>query len=368
MSKLLCSLLCCCVLSLHAAAPLRIMSWEGYVTPSDIARLNLLLDKAGYPHDVTVISPLAENAAQLYEQLRLDRCDIAFVTLFFLKMEHQQLTRVLQPINVDSPRLSNYAFLLPGLQRIPMGMQGDRPLYIPWGGGAYGFYIDADRIKSADFPGSVADLWLPRWAGKYSLNAAQEWYNVGLSLMSLGYSPFHLQQLVMAGQREQAIALAHADGPLQRQLTALYRNSGHLWQSVSRAAPGLEIISSWGPEIDALNQQGGNWQRLQFSEGNMFWLDALAFNRTLTGRRLEAAELIANYFISQQVQLRITRQLSMKAASTLGYRQDEDFRWLQAVDRQSVVPPYDAATHGIMKRLLNRAHEAAGVKQTSTPP
>ena len=99
---------------------------------------------------------------------------------------------------------------------------------------------------------------------------------------------------------------------------------------MSQALPGLEIISSWGPEIDALNQQGGNWQRLRFHEGNMYWLDALAFNHKLEGRRLEAAEIVANYFISQQVQLRITRQLSMKAASTLGYRQEEDFRWLQA--------------------------------------
>ena len=78
-----------------------------------------------------MIQPLAENAAQLYEQLRLNQCDIAFVTLFFLKMERQQLTRVLRPINVDSPRLGNYRFLLPGLQKIPMGMRDNARSIFP---------------------------------------------------------------------------------------------------------------------------------------------------------------------------------------------------------------------------------------------
>ncbi|WP_394392944.1 hypothetical protein [Shewanella woodyi] len=47
----------------------------------------------------------------------------------------------------------------------------------------------------------------------------------------------------------------------------------------------------------------------------MAWLDTINFVKGLSGRKLEAAEIFANYFIGKEVQNRISNELSMVPAS-----------------------------------------------------
>jgi len=291
---------------------------------------------------------------------RSGQADVSFLTLFFIKMEYEQTSRLLQAINLNSPRLSNYRHLLPDLTHLPMGLNSEgKPLYLPWGGGAYGFYVDRNRVKQEGVPRSVKDLWSPKWAGKFSLNQSQEWYNVGLALMSLGDSPFRLHELVQSGRRGEIITAIGSDGVLQKKLTSLYRSAGHFWKASPEFKKDLLIVSSWGPEISRENSQGGNWQRIDFEEGQMVWLDTINFVKSLQGRKLEAAEIVANFFIGKKVQDRISRELSMVAASSKAVINSElgDPRTL--FDNKMFVPPYDAISYSIMKRIADKASRSA---------
>ena len=151
-------------------SPLRILTWEGYVTPDDLNAVNLLLEEQDYAYEAVVIEPLSEGAEQMFNLIRGNKADVTFLTLFFIKMMNEQTSKLLQGINVDSPRLNNYKHLLPELTNIEMGMSSppikgkkSSPLYIPWGGGAYGFYINRDQVNEASIPKSIKELWAPQW-------------------------------------------------------------------------------------------------------------------------------------------------------------------------------------------------------------
>ncbi len=201
------------------AQPLRVLSWEGYVTQQDIQVVNQQLKRQGYDYQVQLITPFAEGAKQMFDLIRSNQCDIAFLTLFFINMENQQTSKLLQSIDVNSPRLSNYKNLLPSLTHLEMGLdQQGRPLYIPWGGGAYGFYINRNRVAKADVPVSVKELWLDKWKGRFSLNQSQQWYNIGLTLMSMGKSPFYFYELAQQDKFSQLESMEKENGQILKNL------------------------------------------------------------------------------------------------------------------------------------------------------
>jgi spermidine/putrescine-binding protein len=346
-------------LCLEAKEALRVLTWEGYIQGEDIRNIDQLLADQGYPYYVDVVQPYAEGAEQMFDLIRGQDCDISFLTLFFINMEQEKTAKLLQPINVDSPRLTNYDKLLPGLTQLSMGLDSQGyPLYIPWGGGAYGFYADHKQLPLGKIPRSVTELWSEQWRGKFSLNKTQAGYNFGLALMSLGKSPFHLFQLVQQGKRQEIKELIDPQGELQTQLNALYQNAGHLWASTPEFKPGLSIVSSWGPEVRAKNQAGGKWEMIRFSEGEMVWLDTINFVKHLRGPKLEAAEVLANYFISKDVQDRIAHDLSMVPAMSAANINSVLGRSQQLYKTDLFVPPYDKASYRLMKRMTLVAEQS----------
>lgn len=342
-----------------ALEPLRVLTWEGYVQVEDVKAVNALLTTKNLPYYVEVIKPYAEGAEQMFDLIRGQYCDVSFLTLFFIKIEKEQTARLLQPINQNSPHLSNYSDLLSNLIQLDMGLDNQQnPLYIPWGGGVYGFYIDYNKLGADEVPKSVKELWHEKWRGRFSLNKTQAGYNFGLALMSLGKSPFHLYHLIQQGSREELKALMHPEGRLQVQLNLLYQNAGNLWTSATEFHPELSIVSSWGPEIQAKNEAGGDWRLIKFEEGQMVWLDTINFVKHLKGEKLAAAEVFANYFIGKKVQDRIADELSMMPALPAANKNSDLGQMQELYQEPMFVPPYDEVTYGIIKKMANVAEQS----------
>jgi len=339
---------------LFAVEKLRIFTWEGYITTEDMVQVNQILSSKGYDYQAEVIATKAEDAEQMFSVIRNKQCDITFLTLFFIKMHGEQISRLLQPINIDSPRLKNYQDLDPELTQISMGMQEGKPLYIPWGGGIYGFFINTDKVKEQDIPTSVKDLWSARWRKKYSLNEGQFWYNVGLTLQALGYSPFHLEQLADKNDRISIKKIVSKQGPVIHKLSQLYNNAGGFWQSSTKFTENLEIVSSWGPEIKVQNDKSNKWQLLDFEEGHLAWLDTINFVQGLKGEKLAAAEVVANYFISKKVQQRIVTELTMLPASINLESRGLLDQYPNLFNVDLFVPPYSQLSYSLMKQMTEQ--------------
>lgn len=341
---------------IHKHQTLRVLTWEGYVTDADVLEVNKRLEESGYHYQVEIILPYAQGAEQMFDLIRAKHCDIAFLTLFFIKMQKERTAKLLQVINTSSPRLSNYKYIYPNLTGLEMGMNGlNQPLYIPWGGGIYGFYINKDKVTDDQVPTSINALWKDEWHRKFSLNQSQQWYNLGLAFMSQGLSPFYMYEALVEGDRNKVRELSKPNSMLQHKLTELYLSAGGFWKTSPEFNNDLLIISSWGPEIHAENAKGANWQLIDFNEGHMAWLDTINFVKGLEGEKLEAAEIFANYFIGKQVQSRVANELSMVPVSKLapinpllGGAQD-------IFKENMFVPPYNYSSYELMKKMTDKA-------------
>lgn len=297
---------------------LTLLSWEGYVSENDLNNINQELEQRNLPYSIRLYPENATNAGQIYNLLRTAQIDMAFVTLSFFKGYQGDFFKVLQPINTKSTALPQYQAISAQLTHLPDGSADGKPYYIPFAQGSYGFYLNRSRYPELKAPESVADLWSEDYRGKFSLCRAQPIYNMGLALQSLGMSPLALNQAYVDGGRQQLLGIAKEGTPLDQQLHRLYAQAGAFWDDSPRLdQAGIAIVSSWGPEIAAAINGGEQWEKIQFKEGDMTWLDTLAFSRRLKADKLLAAEIAANYFVSDAYQAGLARLLNL--SSVLGH-------------------------------------------------
>jgi spermidine/putrescine-binding protein len=188
-----------------------------------------------------------------------------------------------------------------------------KPLYVPFGGGAYGLWANLAKIDKEALPRSLNDLLDPKWTGRLSLTSGQVQPNVAIAMMATGQRPFALDDLVSANDRAGATRLAAYNGPAQQFLNRLYAQVGAFWHSEPQFLDALWIVASYGPEIAGLRARGENWQLLQFREGNTVWLDTITIMKHVQGSKLEAAEVFLNHFLGPEVQNRVVASLSMVA-------------------------------------------------------
>jgi spermidine/putrescine-binding protein len=346
---------------LAAQETLKILTWEGYVQQQDLTNINQKLKADGYDITAELIQPFASGPLQMFDIIRQGNTDISFLTLNYIKMQDDKLVSLLQPINIDSPRLKNYQKLRPELTRIPMGMVEQKPLYLPFGGGAYGIWANMKRLTPEQLPTSIDELWLPKWRGKLSLTSGQIQPNIALVMLAMGLPPYYINELLNLPEkdplffrnRKQAINISK--GVAQEKLNQLYQQVAYFWETVPTYQDDVLLTASYGIEIAQLNAQGGQWQFINFDEGSTTWLDTINFSIDLEGKRLEAAEIVANYFISKEVQTRVVNELGMVAASTLvdanpmldanPYFFSEQLFW----------PPYTKTATNIMQSMSSRA-------------
>jgi spermidine/putrescine-binding protein len=364
-------LLSCLAFHSIAKDELKIFTWEGYVTSDDLDQINSKLQQQGYNIQAKLIQPYASGPKQMFDILRQGECDIAFLTLNYIKMQGEKIAPLLQKINTRSPRLSHYAHLRPELTNIPMGMGTTGPLYIPFGGGAYGIWANMTKLTQAELPTQLNDLWHPKWKGKISLTQGQIQPNIALVLLSMQMPPYYINDLLSLNEdnprfyanRRQAIRVSR--GPLQQKTSRLYRQVARFWDAAPDFGDDILLTASYGIEIAKLNAQGAKWQFVHFKEGSTTWLDTINFSKALTGKKLEAAEIAANYFISKQAQTRVVEELGMVAASNLVENNplidDNPYFFSEAM----FWPPYNKTANNIMQTISDKAMAQASQESES---
>ncbi|MEY8205689.1 MAG: extracellular solute-binding protein [Bermanella sp.] len=336
---------------------LKILTWEGYVEEEDVSEVNKILADLGYDYQVKVITPWAQGPRQMYTLLRDKKADISFLTLNYINQKNGQIANLLQAINADSPRLSNYKKLLPQFKDIDMGKADGATLYIPWGGGAYGIWANMNKLENTQLPKSVSELWHDNWKGKISLSIGQIEPNVALASLALKKDAFYLNDTTI--KRKNLYAMTAENSDIQQKLNALYGQVGEFWKSSPAFDQGKLLVASYGFGAAEANRNGGNWKLVKFREGNTVWLDTINFHKDLTGKKLEAAEIFANYFIDNKVQERIANNLGMVSVSTTI---DNNPLLLDNPDffkKNMFWPPYNKSVSMVLRKLSRNAMRAA---------
>lgn len=338
---------------LSATEVLNVFTWEGYVSDSEVVEINKILKDQGYDVEVKVISPYAEGPEQMFQVLRSNKADISFLTLNYINMQDRKIGKLLQPINVNSPRIPNYKNLIPELKDIPFGKHNGEYYYVPWGGGAYGIWANMNILEAPEVPTSVKELWKPQWKGRLSLTKGQIQPNIAIVMLAMDKPPFYLNTV----DRNELNNLANPDGEIQKKTNELYDNVGLFWGTgpdFSRKE--IVLVASYGIGASAENLKGGNWKLIPFKEGNTIWLDTINIHRQVKGKKLEAAEIFINYWLSEKVQNRVVNELGMVAALTKVknplIEQNPNF-----FKEEMFWPPWDKKADNIMSIISNRAME-----------
>jgi len=335
----------------HATEQLNVFTWDVYVTEAEITAVNALLKEQGYDVQVNLLETVAEGPRQMFDMLRSGDVDVSFLTLNYINMEGSPSANMLQPINVNSPRLENYQHLSKALTDIPMGMKGAEHLYIPWGGGAYGIWANLDTVQ--EMPTSVKAMLEPEWKSRLSLTDGQVHPNVSLALLALGRSAFEVNDV--SGDRASLGALASPDSDLQQTVNALYGQVGQFWSASPPFTGEYDLVASYGVGASAAIAEGGNWGLVPFEEGNTVWLDTINFAKHLEGDKLEAAEIFANYFIGKEVQTRVVEGLGMVASSSLVDTNPLIEANPEFFEESMFWPPYTRAAGNAIELMSKRA-------------
>jgi len=336
---------------------LHVFTWEGYVANEDIAAIDRLLEKAGNPVRIEVIKPWAEGPDQMFNILRSGVADLSFLTLNYIKMNQEKTAKLLQPI--DTTNLSNYGKVLPPLREIPMGIQAGKPLYVPFGGGAYGIWANTKKIQANEIPKSLNDLLDPKWKGRLSLTKGQIQPNIALILMAMGKPPFYINDLIVKGNRDEVVKLTDRKSEAQIKLNQLYSQIGTFWDAAPEFPDNLQLVASYGIEIAALRAKGEQWNLVEFKEGNTVWMDTMNIHSSVKGDKLQAAYTFINYFLTPSVQNRVVNGLSMVAIT------DEVKNPLieanpNFFDQAKFWPPYEVQADNVMKAMSNEAMRSSG--------
>ncbi|MCL9779882.1 extracellular solute-binding protein [Vibrio sp. S4M6] len=329
-----------------AMEKINVLTWEGYVEPHEVQAVNKILKGQGYNYEINVISPWAEGPEQMFKILRGGKADISFLTLNYIQMQRGKTAELLQPINFNSPRFTNYKNLDPSMLDVPMGTANGKSLYLPFGGGAYGLWANMKKLSESDLPTSLNDLLDSKWTGKISLTKGQVQPNVAIASLMAGKSAFYLNDVT----REQMQA-ERQKGDIENKLKALYKQVPYFWGNGPEFKDNLLIVASYGIGAAAENRAGGDWKLIKFKEGNTVWMDTINFHKRLKGKKLEAAEIFANYFIGDAVQTRVANELGMVSAS-LKHQTENDKGFFV---KDMFWPPYKREVDNLMLLMSKNA-------------
>ncbi len=247
----------------------------GYVEPDEVAAVNKILKDKGYNYEINVISPWAEGPEQMFKLLRAGKADISFLTLNYIQMQRGKTAALLQPINTNSPRLTNYKHLDPAMLNVPMGTENGKTLYLPFGGGAYGLWANMKKVSEGEVPKSLNGLLDPKWKGKVSLTKGQVQPNVAIASMMAGKSAFYLNEVSRSEMQAES-----QKGDIEGKLKALYGQVSYFWGGSPEFRDDLLIVASYGIGAAAENRAGGDWKLIKFKEGNTVWMDTINFHKT----------------------------------------------------------------------------------------
>jgi len=274
------------------AVTLNVLEWEGY-TSTFANDFTKYAKSKGKEVTLNIVQPYISDPELIFKELRAKHADVTTPTHNYYKMNNGKLFQVLQPL--DYSRLSNYPKVLASLRDAKYDQNKKGKYSVPLLGGSYGLAYNVDKTSE---PQSWNALWDPKNKGKYAVTDGQFEANIYITLLVLGYAPETFYDIDKANIDREKV---------QEKLNQLVANASSFWGGLANAEKmkELELVTTYWFGVAEANQKGQNWKLSAPKEGQTVWLDTLAIGKHVTGEKLDAAYLLLDFMISEQIQKRI---------------------------------------------------------------
>lgn len=344
------------------AVELRVLEWEGYISPDEKAfeawakakgkTIDLVFQKKadGTPFYIG-------NADDIFENVRKKACDVTTPTHNYYKQERGKLMQILHTI--DTSKLANYSSVYPGLRSAGFARDETGGVHaVPLLGGSYALAYNA---ASSPAPGSWTTLLQPAAKGTFTITSDQVEANIYQMALLAGVKPADVYDY---DKYTPAQLKATSDN-----LKKLVANAANFWggmPSAEQMKP-LSYATDYWFGVAAANAAGQNWKFASPKEGVTVWLDTLAIAKHVESdpAKLEAAYLLVDYMIGLEAQARIARDfgsviVNPKAKAKLTAAQAAGQPGETFFDEQYFWQPLNDRTRNGFKKMWDEALVAAG--------
>jgi spermidine/putrescine transport system substrate-binding protein len=321
--------------------------------------------KRGMNIKLTYVEPFLVTIPDCFNLLRSKKGDIAIPVNIYYKSKSSQLFKLLMPI--DYTRISNFKNLWPVLQKgefVDYREKDGKGYGIPLRADIQTLYYNVDRVKAP--PVSWKVLLDKKYKKRIGLFGTQHEANVGITLLSLGYSTntFYDDTFEKIDWAE-----------LRKALVKVISNA-HSWYDISpkNCNPALinkyyDLFYAMGNTVFEIERQGyGKWQAAELAEGGQIWVDEICFSRRLrrNPKKLEAAYLFAEFILSDAVQTMmytktgyapVTRTVAIQLSKKFG---DKPYFKESFYQKAFLMQPMESRSYNLYIREWFKAVKAAG--------
>ncbi|MBB2484162.1 extracellular solute-binding protein [Mitsuaria sp. WAJ17] len=304
------------------AKVLRVLAWPGYADPEVLQGFT---QKTGARVELTVV-----GSDEAMRQRLLANKGGDFDVFALNTAELQQYIEQGMALPIDLQRIPNTRRQLPrfrelasipGLSRRREGQL--RVFAVPYTYSEMGLIYDRRQITTP--PGSLQDLWDPRWKGKV-LAYAGGTHNFSLAALALGQAqPFHIEDSRWPAAVDKLVAL-------RRNVLSFYSLPEESVQLFQRHRVALMYANYGMQQVHLLKAAGADVGYVIPREGALAWLDCWAIS-TAT-RQPELAHAWINFMLEEPASsLLVTRQgLANTVSESVSSAPQVPLRWLEPVE------------------------------------
>jgi len=277
---------------------LRVLGW-GDLPPYELAFEEFARNK-GVPTDLVNVEPFLLEETDVFDGLRSEMADIILFPNKQILGDQARMTNLLLPINTG--KLQNYHLLHETLRKNPsyrsMDEKNGLKYGIPYRADIQTLLYNTGKMRKA--PDSWMTLWSPRHAGKISPFGYQTEWNVGATLLAMGYKPETAYDM--------EAQVVDWDG-VKKKLAELVQNSYAFWEwpPSDKIIEECDMIYGFGLLLRYLNKRESNWRVAIPREGVQLWIDDFCIAKGVKNfpGRLKAAYLFIDFMLTDEMQMRV---------------------------------------------------------------
>lgn len=337
---------------------LRVLGWGDL--PAYETSFEKYASKKGITVDLVHVEPFLLEETDVFDGLRSEKAEVIIIPNKMLLQDQAQLKELLLPISTEE--LQNYNRIDATIRNNPLFQKLDEingvRYGVPYRADIQTILFNATKLKEA--PQSWQALWSSTHSGKVSPFGYQTEWNVGVTLLAMGYTPKTAYN--MEAQEIDWKKVLTKLGKLAQNSYASWE-----WPPSDKLIEECDMLYGFGLLLRFSNLRDANWQVAMPQEGVQLWVDDFCISASLElyPEKLKTAYLFIDFMLSDAMQMKVYEDqyyipvtspaLTQLSSAVTDVRINETF---YKTNSHMLMQPMNMRTRNFYKLLWDKALES----------